>query len=69
MTISELLESAEDAQRAARAAEGALKRGDYEAAEALLDRADSLIVLWALPDGWVDSAVREPVGEPSLVAS
>jgi len=50
-TICELIEWAEDSGRAARAAEGALKRGDYSAAEVLLDRADSLISLWSR-DSW-----------------
>ena len=63
-TICELIDAAEDARRAARAAEGALKRGDYSTAEVLLDRADVLIDLSAL-DEWDGEEVESA---PALAA-
>jgi len=60
MTICELIDAAEDSRRAARAAEGVLKRGDYSTAQALLDRADSLIDL-ASVDGWEEDDAELPL--------
>ena len=58
--ICELFEAAEDARRAARAAEGALKRGDHSTAEALLDRVDSLIDL-ASAGNWHEDEMESPL--------